>query len=105
MLSFNAPSIATVSSVIDPMSQYSIPERRAAACAILRHNIHLDVVGTGEGAKENGGLDPRYYNLHGVGGARGPELEEKRAVVSETFRDALDTVSHFLLKKGQNLKS
>lgn len=94
MLSFNVPSIAAVSSVIDPMTQYSIPERRAGARAILRHNLHLDVVG---GAKGKDGLDPRYYDLHGVSGAQGTELEEIKAVGDEILRDVFDTVSCFLL--------
>lgn len=91
-LSFNAPSIAAISSsVISPNSGFSQPEKRAAARAILRYNIHID-----DDARPipPGGLDPRYRDLHGKGGATGVELDEIKAVTNETFRDALDAVSY-----------
>lgn len=90
-LSFNAPSIATLaSSLIDPKLGFSQSEKRAAARALLRHNIHLD--GRAR-PTEPGGLDPRYRDLHGEGNAVGIEFDEIKAVGSETFRDLLDAVS------------
>lgn len=91
-LSFNAPGIAAVSSsVIAPNSNFSQLEKRAAARAILRYNIHID---DDTRPIKHGGLDPRYRDLHGEGSATGIELDEIKAVTNETFRDALDAVSY-----------
>lgn len=90
-LAFNPSSIAALSStVIASNAGFSQPEKRAAARAVLRFNIHIDnVTGT-----YDGGVDPRYHDLHGKGNAKGVELEEIKAATSETFRDVLDAVSY-----------
>lgn len=89
--SFNASSIAAVCSSFFSYPGLSLSEKRAAARAILRHNIHIDA---SPRAIPNGELDPRYRDIHGIGDARGIELGEINAVTSEVFRDVLDAVRY-----------
>lgn len=91
-LAFNVPSIAAMSSsVIASDAGFSHSEKRAAARAILRHNIHID----NNSGTRHGGLNRWYDDLHGKGNAEGAELEDIKAVTNETFRDVLDAVSCF----------
>lgn len=67
---------------------------------MLRHNIHIDACKV---SIPNGGLDPRYRELHGRGDAQGIELEEIKAVTNEAMRDVLDAVSYLLKQIGPTL--
>lgn len=91
-LSFNASSIATLcTSIFKFNPRFTLSEKRAAARAILRHNVHIDASAR---AIPRGGLDRRYCGLHGKGNAQGVELEEITNVTKEVFRDLLDSVSY-----------
>lgn len=91
-LAFNASTIAAISSsVITSKAGFSRSEKRTAARAILRHNMHID----NDPGTRNARLHPWYINLHGKGNAKGVEMEEIKIITNETFRDFLDTVSYF----------
>lgn len=97
---FNASGIAAVCSHSTLQSREFDPafttaqERRAGARAILRHNLH-----TKGNAVANGGLPQTYKELHGLGNAKGVELQEVKLVLKETFHDLLDTVSKYIYLK------
>lgn len=89
---FNAASIAAMSSsVITSKAGFSQSEKRAAARAILRHNLHID----NETYAHDSGLNRLYIDLHGESDANDDELKDIRAITNDTFRDVLDAVSYF----------
>lgn len=88
---FNAASIAAMSSSVITSKGFSQSEKRAAARAILRHNLHID----NETYAHDSGLNRLYIDLHGESDANDDELKDIRAITNDTFRDVLDAVSYF----------
>lgn len=97
-MSYNNVGIATICS---QAAQYGGPEmdpaflthseRRSAARAILRHKLHAKNDAVKNGA--NGGLDPRFKDLHG----RGNTKDSTMILLKDSFNDLLDAVRTYSL--------
>lgn len=93
---YNATGIAAISTkaaapetLPDPaFSTHS--ERRSAVRAILRHKLHTKSDAVKNGA--DGGLDPRFKDVHGRGNA-----QETMLLLKESFNDLLDAVRTYPL--------
>lgn len=88
-LPYNPSGIGTLFQALPKSLSYL--QRKAAARAILRHDVHVD--GTHSNLKRPGGLHPSYIALHGVGSVKADDQHEAVELLRDTMRDALDAVS------------
>ena len=87
-------SISTVASRFTGAQGHSMPERLAAARAVLRYRLRSD--GADLTTRSPNGLHPMYIALHGQGNGSGTiEVDERRHVLSDTLEDILDAVRLF----------